>query len=72
MPDYKSKLESEEMDFLFDAILGLKDREECYKFFEDVCTILRISKSSIGLEANRLPVIKWSSSLLLESFAMNL
>ena len=27
------------VDALFDAILSLKDREECYTFFEDVCTI---------------------------------
>jgi len=32
MADYKSKLESQETDFLFDAILSLKNREECYKF----------------------------------------
>jgi len=42
MADYKSKLESQETDFLFDAILSLKNREECYKFFEDVCTINEI------------------------------
>ena len=27
------------VDYLFDAILSLKNREECYTFFEDVCTI---------------------------------
>ena len=27
------------VDYLFDAILSLKDREECYTFFEDVCTV---------------------------------
>lgn len=25
-------------DLLFDAVLTLKTREECYKFFEDACT----------------------------------
>lgn len=40
--DFKSKFESDEMNFLFDAILTLKDREECYKFFEDICTINEI------------------------------
>ncbi len=39
MGDYKSKLQCDELDFLFDAILSLKTREECYRFFEDVCTI---------------------------------
>ncbi len=33
------KIRKEAMDHLFDAILSLKDREECYTFFEDVCTI---------------------------------
>lgn len=27
------------VDALFDAVLSLKNREECYTFFEDVCTI---------------------------------
>ena len=35
-----TKLHDENVDFLFDAILTLKNREECYKFFEDLCTCL--------------------------------
>ena len=27
------------VDYLFDAILSLKDKEECYIFFEDICTV---------------------------------
>ena len=27
------------LDFLFDAVLCLKTREECYKFFDDLCTV---------------------------------
>ena len=34
-----SKLKTKEVDHLFDAILTLKSKDECYKFFEDVCTI---------------------------------
>lgn len=33
------KIRTEEVDYLFDAILSLRDREECYRFFEDVCTV---------------------------------
>ena len=33
------KLRTEAVDNLFDAILSLQNREECYTFFEDVCTI---------------------------------
>ncbi|MBQ6336505.1 MAG: hypothetical protein IJI50_04655 [Ruminococcus sp.] len=29
-------------DRLFKAILSLKDTEECYNFFEDICTITEI------------------------------
>ena len=53
MADYKSKLESQEMDFLFDAILSLKDREECYKFFEDACTINEIKALEQRLQVAR-------------------
>ncbi len=33
-----SKLKNEQTDFLFDAILTLKTKEDCYRFFEDLCT----------------------------------
>ena len=33
------KIRTEEVDHLFDAILSLENREECYTFFEDVCTV---------------------------------
>ncbi|MCR5429747.1 MAG: TrpR YerC/YecD [Eubacterium sp.] len=33
------KIRTKEVDHLFDAILTLKNKEECYTFFEDVCTI---------------------------------
>lgn len=32
-------LVTEELDRLFDGILTLKTREECYAFFEDLCTM---------------------------------
>ena len=36
------KIRTEAVDRLFEAILCLKDKEECYTFFEDVCTIREI------------------------------
>ena len=33
------KIKTEAVDSLFDAILCLKDKEECYSFFEDLCTV---------------------------------
>ena len=35
----KDKLKTPAMDYFFDAVHTLKSREECYSFFEDVCTI---------------------------------
>ena len=36
------KLRGEQLDQLFDAILTLKDREECYRFFDDIATMSEI------------------------------
>ncbi|MBR6004067.1 MAG: TrpR YerC/YecD, partial [Lachnospiraceae bacterium] len=33
------KIKTEAVDHLFDAILCLENREECYSFFEDLCTV---------------------------------
>ena len=33
------KLHTEAVDQLFEGILSLKNKEECYSFFEDLCTI---------------------------------
>ena len=41
---------SEETDRLFDAVLGLKTREECYAFFDDLCTIKEIRDMSLRFE----------------------
>ena len=30
---------NEDMDWLFEGILTLQNKEECYAFFDDVCTI---------------------------------
>lgn len=33
------KIKTEAVDSLFDAVLCLETREECYNFFEDLCTV---------------------------------
>lgn len=33
------KLKNDAVDYLFDAILQLHSKEECYNFFEDLCTV---------------------------------
>lgn len=34
-----SKIKDENTDLLIDCILQLKDRDEAYNFFEDLCTV---------------------------------
>lgn len=41
-------------DALFDAFLSLETREECYNFFEDLCTVKEISDMAQRLEAAKL------------------
>ena len=41
-------------DQLFDCILTLKTREECYEFFEDLCTINELRDMSQRLEVARM------------------
>lgn len=41
---------SDSVDRLFDAILTLKDREECYAFFDDICTIKEITDMAQRLD----------------------
>ncbi|MDD4263980.1 MAG: YerC/YecD family TrpR-related protein, partial [Firmicutes bacterium] len=36
------KIKDEQIELLVSAILTLNDREDCYKFFEDICTIAEI------------------------------
>ena len=45
-------------DDLFEAILQLKTVDECYKFFEDVCTVKEIQVISQRLEVAKMLVEK--------------
>jgi TrpR-related protein YerC/YecD len=49
-----NKLRGQELDQLFNAILSLKDLEECYRFFDDLCTINEIQSLSQRLEVARM------------------
>lgn len=41
-----NKMRNQSVDNLFDAILSLETREECYAFFMDVCTMNEIASLS--------------------------
>lgn len=34
-----NKIKDDNVDFLFEAVLNLQTLEECYDFFEDLCTV---------------------------------
>jgi len=42
------------MDELCDAVLSLQTREECYRFFEDVCTVNELVSLSQRFEVARM------------------
>ena len=48
------KLHTKDVDALFEAILTLKDVDECYKFFEDAYTIKEIFEISQRLKAAKM------------------
>jgi TrpR-related protein YerC/YecD len=54
MGEFKSRLESKDMDFLCDAILSLRTNEEVYRFFEDICTINEIKDLEQRLQVARM------------------
>ncbi len=49
-----NKLRGKELDQLFKAVLSLKDVEECYRFFDDLCTINEIQALAQRLEVARM------------------
>ena len=54
---YESRFKREDIDELFKAILLLQDEEDCYRFFEDICTV-----NEIHAIAQRLQVAKLLSA----------
>ena len=48
------KLKTPAVDFLFDAILSLNSSQECYTFFEDICTINELLSLSQRFEVAKM------------------
>lgn len=48
------KLRSEAIDQLFQGILALKDSEECYRFFDDLCTVTEVQSLAQRLEVAKM------------------
>lgn len=47
-------IHTDAVDHLFDAVLSLEDKEECYRFFEDVCTVNELLSLSQRYEVARM------------------
>lgn len=48
------KIENQNIENLFKAILSLENLQECYSFFEDICTIQELESIAQRLEVARL------------------
>lgn len=48
------KIKTEAVDHLFEAVLALKNPEECYAFFEDVCTVNELLSLSQRYEVAKM------------------
>ena len=52
--EFNSKIKSEQADSFFEAVLLLENMEECYRFFEDICTIKEMQAITQRLEVAKL------------------
>ena len=48
------KIQTEAVDHLFKAILCLQDKNECYGFFEDLCTVSELKAMEQRIEVATL------------------
>jgi len=48
------KLRGKELDQLFNAVLSLNNLDECYRFFDDLCTVNEIQSLAQRLEVARM------------------
>ena len=55
---YKSKLQTTEIDQLLKAVLSLESTEECYRFFEDICTASELHSIAQRLQVARMRMLR--------------
>ena len=51
---YEPVIKSKQLDNLFDGVLQLETAEDCYRFFEDLCTVHEMQDMGQRLEVARL------------------
>jgi TrpR-related protein YerC/YecD len=52
--DFQPVVSNEETDRLYEGILKLQSLEECYRFFEDLCTIKEVCSMAQRLQVSAL------------------
>lgn len=50
----KNKIRDEKIDYLFKGILSLSTVDECYSFFEDLCTVSELQEMSKRMLAAKM------------------
>ena len=51
---YSGKLKDDLLDRLFEAVLVLENIDECYQFFEDICTVAELKSLAQRLEVAKM------------------
>ncbi len=51
---YIGKLKDDLLDRLFEAVLLLENLDECYRFFEDICTVAELKSLGQRLEVAKM------------------
>lgn len=64
---YENRLKSKAADDLFKAMLTLETLDDCYKFFEDLCTVKEIKAMSQRFEVAKLLIQKKTYSEIEEN-----
>ena len=64
-----SKLKNDSTDYLFKAILSLENEEECYRFFEDLCTSAELKAMSQRLVVAKMLTEKKVYTVTVSSLA---
>jgi len=55
---YDSKFKSDAIDKMFEAVLTLENEEDCYRFFEDLCTVKELQEMSQRYHVARMLAAK--------------
>ncbi len=51
---YDNRLKDAGLDRLFEAVQSLETTEECYRFFEDICTVAELKSMAQRLEVAKM------------------